>query len=125
MHVFIAVLRQMKGPLVALATAILLLQTLLAGVTEARNAARIGIGTDVLCHGSPDAESDPGSAPSGATHACCIFCTGHGPTALAAAAPLLVRLTGAKRAGSAADREDIRPSARAIRAGSSQAPPGA
>jgi hypothetical protein len=121
-HEFIAALRQLQRPLVALAAAILVLQTLVAGLASGDTAARIAtFGADaVICHGS----GDDGSAPATkAAHDCCTFCTNAGPVVLSAATPVLERLTPAYRLDAADRAGDVRPTRRAIRAGPSQAPP--
>jgi len=123
-HQFIAALRQLQRPLVLLAAAILVLQTLVAGLASAHAVARIApFGADgaVICHGNG---ADDGSAPAGqATHDCCAFCTNSGPIALSAGASILDRLTPARRVARADSPGDVRPTRRAIRAGPSQAPP--
>ena len=122
MHQFIAALRQLQRPLVSLAAAILIMQTLVAGLASGDAAARIAtFGADaVICHGN----GEDGSAPAGkAAHDCCTFCTNPGPVALSANAPVLDRLTPAHRVAQADNPGDVRPSGRAIRAGPSQAPP--
>lgn len=122
MHEFIAALRQLRRPLVLLAAAVLLLQTLVAGLTSGGTAARIAtFGADaVICHGN----GEDGSAPAGkAAHDCCSFCTNPGPVALSADAPVLDRLTPAHRIARADHPGDLRLAGRAIRAGPSRAPP--
>ena len=123
MHEFIAALRQLRRPLVLLAAAILLMQTLAAGLASAHTAARIAMfGADaVICHGN----GEDGSTPAGnaAAHDCCVFCTNAGPVALSADAPVLDRLLPAHRADAADAPGDVRPARRAIRAGPSQGPP--
>ncbi len=119
---FIAALRQLQRPLVMLAAAILLLQTLVAGVASGHTAGQIAaFGADaVICHGN----GEDGSTPAGtAAHECCVFCTNAGPVALSADAPVIDRLTPAHRAEQAGNPADVRPQRRAIRAGPSQAPP--
>ena len=122
MHEFIAALRQSRRPLVALAAAILLMQTLVAGLASGDTAARIAtFGADaVICHGN----GEGGSTPAGkAAHDCCTFCTNPGPVALSADTPVLDRLTPAYRIAQADHVSDVRPLRRAVRAGPSQAPP--
>ena len=122
MSEFIAALRQLRRPLVLLAAAILLMQTLAAGLASAHTAARIAMfGADaVICHGN----GEDGSTPAGkAAHDCCTFCTNPGPVALSADTPVLDRLTPAYRIDQADHFGDVRPMQRAIRAGPSQAPP--
>ena len=123
MHEFIAALRQLQRPLVLLAAAILVLQTLAAGLANAHAAARIaafGIDGAVICHGNGEDGSTPAET---ATHDCCAFCTNPGPVALSTDAPLLDRLTPAHRADAASAPGDVRAARRSIRAGPSQAPP--
>jgi hypothetical protein len=120
---FIAALRQSQRPLVLLAVAILLVQTLVAGLASAHTAARIatfGADAGVICHGNDD-----GSTPAGtpAAHDCCAFCNNPGPVALSAGAPVVDRLIPAHRTDGADAPNDVRPGRRAIRAGPSQAPP--
>jgi hypothetical protein len=120
-HEFIAALRQLQRPLVMLAAAILVVQTLVAGLASGTTAARIAtFGADaVICHGN----GDDGSAPAAAAHECCTFCTNAGPVMLAAAAVVLDRLMPAYRIARADNPGDARLTGRAIRAGPSQAPP--
>ena len=123
MHEFIAALRQLQRPLVTLAAAILVVQTLVAGLASGDTAARIAtFGADaVICHGN----GDDGSAPAGtaAAHECCVFCTNAGPVVLAAGALVLDRLTPSARIAQADHPAAVRLTGRAIRAGPSQAPP--
>jgi hypothetical protein len=123
-HQFITALRQLQRPLVLLAVAILLVQTLVTGLASAHTAARIatfGADAGVICHG----DGEDGSTPAGtaAAHDCCAFCNNPGPVALSAGVPVIDRLTPAHRAGAADAPADVRPGRRAIRAGPSQAPP--
>ena len=122
MHEFIAALRQLQRPLVLLAAAILVLQTLVAGLASGDTAARIAtFGADaIICHGN----GDDGSAPAAKTaHDCCTFCSNPGPVALSAGAPVLEYLTPAHRIAQADTPGDVHPARREIRAGPSQAPP--
>lgn len=121
MHEFIAALRQLQRPLVLLAAAILLMQTLVAGVASGHGAAQVAAFGAVVCHGTgDDGSSPPGTATA---HDCCAFCTNPGPVALSADAPVIARLTPVHRAETAETPVDVRPGRRAIRAGPSQAPP--
>ena len=101
MHEFIAALRQLQRPLVSLAAAILVVQTLVAGLASGDAAARIAtFGADaVICHGNGQSGRAPdGSAPAGtAAHDCCTFCTNAGPVTLTAGAVVLDHLTPADR----------------------------
>jgi hypothetical protein len=122
-HEFIAALRQLQRPLVHLAAAILLAQTLVTGLASAHIAAQIatfGADAGVICHGN----GEDGSTPAGNTaHDCCAFCTNPGPVALSADTPVIDRLTPAHRVERADHPGDVRPTRREIRAGPSQAPP--
>jgi hypothetical protein len=123
-HEFIAALRQLQRPLLLLAAAILVLQTLVAGLASGDAAARIAaFGADIICH----TDGDDSSAPAAkAAHDCCTFCGNPGPVALSAGTgPVLVRLTPSHDLGQAGHPGDVRPTRRAIRAGPSQAPPAA
>ena len=122
MHEFIAALRRSQRLLVLLAAAILVMQTLVAGLASGDAAARIAtFGADaVICHDN----GEDGSTPAGkAAHDCCTFCTNPGPVALSAETPVLDRLTPAFRIAQADRFGDVRLMRRAIRAGPSQAPP--
>ncbi|MBX9778678.1 MAG: hypothetical protein K2Y71_30265 [Xanthobacteraceae bacterium] len=126
MHEFIAALRQLQRPLVSLAAAILIVQTLVAGLASGTTAARIAtFGMNaVICHGTGE-DGRGGSTPAGAaaTHACCTFCTNAGPVALAAGAVVLDHLRPAYRMTRADHPAAVHLTGRAIRAGPSQAPP--
>jgi hypothetical protein len=124
---FIIALRQLRFPIVLIAAAILVLQSLVAGLASAHAAARLAVGdaeAGVICHGNGGNGDDGGSAPAGpAAHDCCTFCTAAGPAALAPATAILARLGIARHADAATPSHDVRRSPRAIRAGPSQAPP--
>jgi hypothetical protein len=126
-HEFIAALRQLQRPLVALAAAILVMQTLVAGLASGTTAARVAtFGADaVICHGNAQDERGNGSAPAGtaAAHECCTFCTNAGPVTLTAGVVVLDRLAPADHIAWAGNPGDFRLTGRAIRAGPSQAPP--
>jgi hypothetical protein len=127
-HEFIAALRQLQRPLVSLAAAILVVQTLVAGLASGDTAAQIAtFGADaVICHGNgqEEGQGQDGSAPAGtAAHACCTFCTNAGPVTLTAGVVVLDHLTPAVRIARADNPGDVRLTGRTIRAGPSQAPP--
>jgi hypothetical protein len=122
-HQFITALRQLQRPLVQLAVAILVVQTLVAGLASGDTAARIatfGADAGVICHGNGDDGSTPGGK---AAHDCCTFCNNPGPVALSADVPVIGRLTPAHRTRAADTPGEVGPGRRAIRAGPSQAPP--
>jgi hypothetical protein len=122
-HEFITALRQLQRPLVMLAVAILVVQTLVAGLASGHVAAQIatfGVDAGIICHSS----GDDGSAPTDkAAHDCCVFCGNPGPVVLSATTPVLHRLTPAHRADMADVPRETEPTRRSIRAGPSQAPP--
>ena len=123
MHEFIAALRQLRRPLVLIAVAILVLQTLVAGLASAHAAAQLmanGTEFGVLCHGNADDGSTPGTA---AAHDCCIFCTATGPVALTPAWVVLAQFRTVRHADARLSPHDLTRLPRAIRAGPSQAPP--
>jgi hypothetical protein len=120
-HEFIAALRQLRFPIVALAVAILVLQALVAGLASAHAAVRLANFSDiaVLCQGN----SDDG-APSGAiAHDCCKFCGVAAPAVLSRGLISLGSVEIVRFAGVLAPLADPKPAPRAIRAGPSQAPP--
>lgn len=121
MREFIAALRQLRRPIVLIAAAILIVQTLVAGLATAQAAGRLmGGGTGVLCHGAPD----DGTAPQEpAAHDCCVFCSAAGPSALPPACIVLIRLAVARITERLLPPGDSSRLPRAIRAGPSQAPP--
>lgn len=121
MREFFAALRQMRRPLVLLAAAVLLLQSLVAGFAGAHATARLaGWGADAICLGN----GADGSAPAGtAAHDCCTFCANPGPVALATTTLQIERLTPVPRVAPIHFSNDARRSHWAIRAGPSQAPP--
>ena len=122
MHEFITALRQLQRPLVMLAAAILVVQTLVAGMASAHVAGQLAtFGADaVICHSN----GEDGSTPVGAAaHECCVFCTNPGPVALSPDMPLIDQVAPARRADEADTPGDVRLARRAIRAGPSQAPP--
>ena len=123
MREFIAALRQLRRPLVLIAVAILVLQTLVAGLASAHAAARLAAdGTEfsILCHGNGDDGSVPGS---GTAHDCCIFCTANGPVALTPTWVVLAQFRVLRHAHARLSAHDLSRSPWAIRAGPSQAPP--
>jgi hypothetical protein len=121
-HEFIAALRQLQRPLVGLAAAILLLQSLVAGLASGHVAGQIAtFGADaVICHGTGDDGSTPAQK---AAHECCTFCTNAGPVVLSAAALVIAQLAPAPTIVRADTPAKAQPTRRAIRVGPSHAPP--
>lgn len=123
MHEFIQALRELRFPIVVLAAAAIVLQTLVAGIATGHAASRLAsgdAGAAILCHGDG---TDEGAPAAQIIHQCCTFGTSAGPSA---APPELVSL-GALSTRQAdrllAPSHDLQRLARAIRAGPSQAPP--
>jgi len=119
---FIAALRQLRRP-IEIAVAILVLQTLVAGLASAHAAAGFmagGTEFGVLCHGNGDDGTVPRTDPA---HNCCIFCTGTGPVALTPAWVVLAQFRILGHSGARSAVHDLIRLPRAIRAGPSQAPP--
>jgi hypothetical protein len=113
---------------VVIATVLMVAQAFLAGLAGAQAALVENPGASdiaVICHGG-------GGSPEGGTapdtpekqHPCCVLCTaGVGPAVLPT--PALALLAGCRRAGGlpALHAVSIQIAPRAVRAGSSQAPP--
>lgn len=122
MREFIAAMRELRRPLVLIAAAILVLQTLVAGLGSAAAAPTAAgvLDAGIICHGNGDpAQPNPGPA----AHDCCVFCTSTGPAALACKTQVLDRLGGSQATGALTGSQDSPLCPRAIRAGLSQAPP--
>jgi len=114
-------LRQLRFPIVLIAAAILVLQSLVAGLSGAQAAGqRAAGGIALFCH----VHGGDGTVPSGkAAHDCCTFCTASGPAVLAPGAAILERLAILRRAEPLVPARGLHRLPRAIRAGPSQAPP--
>jgi hypothetical protein len=126
----IARLRACRRPAVALAAGLIAVQAFLAGLASAQAALLLipdlpgNAGFAVICHGNGGTASDPGTDPGKSGHPCCETCAAFGAGATLPAPPLLAHI----------DRHRIfeppLPAAlailiapRAVRAGTSQAPP--
>ena len=120
---FPVLMRQCRGPLVAVMVALLALQSLVAGLATAQAASHLmAVPSDAVCHGAGADHGAPDSQP--ARGVCCVTCTAATPALL----PIMPRLAGCmERTGkpslspSVADTVSIGP--RTVRAGPSQAPP--
>jgi hypothetical protein len=119
---FIAAMREFRRPLVGLAAAIMILQTLVAGLgaPAAAQIAAGGLDAGVLCHGNGE---PAGSNPTPAVHDCCTFCTNTGPAALACNTGAVTRLEKFQTTRATDIARDIVIVPRAVRAGPSQGPP--
>jgi hypothetical protein len=125
---FLAQLRARRRPLIAVSIALVVLQTLVAGLAAAQAAARLSASPfdpGVICHGAGGADpaEDGAPWPHTARDLCCAFCAVAAPAMLSVTAPM------AGYVGRAADQlsapaPDLVSIARyAVRAGPSQAPP--
>ena len=120
---FLERLRQCRRPFIAVAIALLLVQTVVAGLATAQAAAFLKpFDAGAICHGAGGSTTDPAQPDSGkAWVRCCAFCAATGPALLPGDAPAAGRIA---RAG-----DNSPPLAspnvleRAVRAGPSQAPP--
>jgi hypothetical protein len=121
---FLALLRQSRGPLVAVAIGIVLLQTLIAGLTSAQATALSASDpfASAICHGAGGAEAPP--PPESGHAACCTSCTAAAPALLPDPPLAAARHTHARDGDRSAFAHDVVLIARrAVRAGVSQAPP--
>jgi Protein of unknown function (DUF2946) len=135
---FFAVLRRCRRPIVMIAAVLIVLQTLLAGGAAATAAADRnlqGLTGGVICHaaagdgagGTSSAEAPATPAPDTGQHGnlCCGFCAVAAPAILPPADGAPSCLADARVVSAALAHGDrILPAWRAVRAGSSQAPPG-
>jgi hypothetical protein len=121
-------MRRSRRPLVMIATALLVLQTLFGGLARGPAAAPAfdPLEAGVICHGTEGADSTGSTSPDTGSHwqACCAFCLAAVCTLLPVAPPVLERLGPLADPGLPADAGAVVPlPPRAVRAGSSQAPP--
>jgi len=121
-------LRRCGRAAVVIATVLVVVQAFFAGLAGAQAALVENAGAGdiaVICHGgggSPEGGTTPDTPEK--QHPCCTFCTaGVGPAVLPV--PALALLAGHWRAGrlAALHAVSIQIASRAVRAGSSQAPP--
>jgi hypothetical protein len=126
----IARLRVYRRAAVAIAAGLIAVQALLGGLASARAALALtpdpaGVaGFAVICHGNGGADSDTGTDPAKSQHPCCESCAAGSPPATLPAHATALRADHRPVVESpfpAALTIPIAP--RAIRAGSSQAPP--
>jgi len=123
-------LRLSGRPAVVFAAVVMVLQAFFAGLAGAQAAIVVtGAAGDIaiICHGHGGAASEGGTSPDTPEqqqHPCCSFCTaGAGPAVLPT--PALALFVGVCRPGKllALHAVSILIAPRAVRAGSSQAPP--
>jgi hypothetical protein len=122
---FLAILRQSRRPLIAVAIALTVLQTLVVGIATAQAAASLEpFEAGVICHGAVG--QDPPSDPASDTHKalCCAVCIA---TASALLPPMPLVAKGRERVADgtvlAVSNAIVLIARRAVRAGPSQAPP--
>jgi hypothetical protein len=125
---FLTYLRQFRRSIVVVATGLVLLQGMLAGLSAAHAAALAANPfAAVICHSTGDADPADGNTPdSGKAPAiCCAFCTSAAAGLVPEHAPFARRFGFGREPGTPAlARAAISIDPRAVRAGSSQAPPG-
>jgi hypothetical protein len=127
-----AILRQGLRPIALIAVGLLVLQTFLAGLATAQAATsplQDAFGAGAICHGAGGAE--PAAAPEGAPpdgsqawNLCCAVCVAASGAVLPVGAPALQRFEFVRNARAAIVPGPVPVARRAVRAGSSQAPPG-
>jgi hypothetical protein len=123
---FLDILRQCRRPLIAIAIALVVLQTLVTGIALAQSATSLEpFDAGVICHAGGDGSTSTSDLPSDSHKAlCCVFCIATAPALLPAAPPVTQRLALVAQNGSSAASQDIVLIARrAVRAGPSHAPP--
>jgi hypothetical protein len=126
---FLSFLAAWRRPAIAIAACLILLQTFIVGVAVAQAAVhhRQTLIGGLICNGKPGAPAVPGgSIPDGDQHhtLCCAFCT-MTTAATLPSSEAVARLTKPEHRCGASIRRDIAISVtwRAVRAGTSQAPP--
>jgi hypothetical protein len=123
---FTIALYRFRRPIILIAVWLLVVQTLIAGLTNARAMAMLAdpIGGAVICHGASGEPTGGPGPDQGDAWLCCGWCS---TTAPAAALPQVPSVTFAAITGVLAQMPVVasapsRPT-RAVRAGPSQAPP--
>jgi hypothetical protein len=121
-------MRQLRRPIAALAIAIMVLQTLVAGLATVSPRLRADdAALGIICHsngvGHGGDNAGSGTGPGQARHDCCAFCTAAGPATLAPGETASVRLPLRATGTLIAAAFNVQPVRRAIRAGPAQAPP--
>jgi hypothetical protein len=125
---FLALLRQSRAPLIAVAIALVVLQTLVAGLATAQAASLAAAGPfDAICHGvggagGADRPADGAPNSGKAWDVCCAFCAAAAPAVLPVAPPAAKRCEHAQ-VTQAVGGDIVVIARRAVRAGPSQAPP--
>jgi hypothetical protein len=126
--VFVARLHSRRRPIVMIAAGLLVLQTFFAGLAGAGAAAALATNLAELafiCHGGgTDFPGGPAPDSDQAWHLCCVSCTAGAPPATLPQQTIALRSERAREVRPPAARAvRILVAARAVRAGSSQAPP--
>ncbi len=114
-----------RRPIVLIATCLVVVQALLAGVAAAQAAAMLASGpADAICHGSgaPGPGDATGPEPAKVRHLCCAYCMAAAP---GIAPPVVPSVAQAPQASRPVARSSFTViiARGAIRAGLSQAPP--
>jgi hypothetical protein len=123
---FLALLRQCARPFIAVAIALVLVQTVVAGLATAQ-AARLlePFEAGAICHGAGGSTTDPAQPDSGKVwDRCCAFCAATAPALLPVTPPVVGRIEcAADGSPSLSFRNIVSIDRRAVRAGPSQGPP--
>jgi hypothetical protein len=121
-------LRRFRRPIVVIASGLVLLQGMLAGLSTAHAAALAANPfAGAICHSAGGADPAGGTAPDGGKDSaiCCTFCTATAAGLAPDHAPVPARFGFGRDPRTAAFTHTAIPiDPRAVRAGSSQAPPG-
>jgi hypothetical protein len=118
--------RRCRYAIVLVAACLIVLQAFLAGIATARAGAALASDpVDVICHGSGSTDSGDRTAPDQIWHLCCTYCLSAAPAFTPPDVPSVVL----RDSGQAARPITYQPvivviAPGAVRAGSSQAPPG-
>jgi len=123
---FLALLRQCARPFIAVAIALVLVQTAVAGLATAQAARFLEpFEAGAICHGAGGSTPDPAQPDSGkGWDRCCAFCAATAPALLPVTPLVAGRVERAADGGPPLSFRNIVPiDRRAVRAGPSQAPP--
>jgi hypothetical protein len=126
----IARLRRHRRAVVLAAAGLLAVQAFLAGMSMAQAALMLSpnladaAGFNIICHGNGGAGSGTAPEPAGNQHPCCVACMAGAPPATLPEQTVVLRPDRCRESASPLPcPASIRIAPRAVRAGSSQAPP--
>jgi len=118
--------RRRRRPIVLIAVWLVVLQAFLAGFAAARAGAVLASDpVDVICHGAGSTDPGGGTAPDQIWHLCCTYCLSAAPALAPPDVPgVILRDSGHTAQPITFQRFIVVIAPGAVRAGSSQAPPG-